>query len=63
MRHANDEDPSKGLWPAFMDEWNVTGASAPPIVKVQEQQERFFHGIHFRGIEEVLVDAGRSDKV
>ena len=60
--HAKDEDPSQ-LWLAFMDEWNVTGASAVPWEDVARQREKYFKGIQFRSIEELLEDAKTMDVV
>ena len=62
-KHANDEDPTKGLWLAYMDEWNVTGASAPPRERVEEQKQKYFKGIHFRGVKEALKDAEIMEKI
>lgn len=52
---SKDRDPSR-LWLAYMDEWNVTGVSAPPMEIVLRQREKFFQGVRFRGIKEVLRD-------
>ncbi|KAK7034502.1 hypothetical protein VNI00_012349 [Paramarasmius palmivorus] len=60
--HAQDEDPSL-LWKAFMDEWNVTGASAVPQDVALKQREKFFKGIKFRSIQELMEDALVADKV
>lgn len=46
---------------AYMDEWNITGASAVPIDKVVEQREWFFSGMRFRGIGEYMEDAFLND--
>lgn len=40
-----------------MDEWNITGASAVPWEKVLAQRRKYFEGIRFRTVEEVLQDA------
>ncbi|PKY01119.1 NAD(P)-binding protein [Aspergillus campestris IBT 28561] len=42
---------------AFMDEWNVMGASAVPIDRVLAQREKFFSDVEFRGVEVFLRDA------
>ncbi|OJJ35836.1 hypothetical protein ASPWEDRAFT_41077 [Aspergillus wentii DTO 134E9] len=46
---------------AYMDEWNITGASAVPIDKVVEQREWFFSDMRFRGIGEYMEDAFLND--
>ncbi|KAK7463121.1 hypothetical protein VKT23_007706 [Stygiomarasmius scandens] len=56
VTHANDQDPSL-LWKAFMDEWNVTGASAVPLEVALEQRNKYFEGIKFRSIQELMEDA------
>lgn len=61
-KHANDEDLSQ-LWVAYMDEWNVTGASAVPWGEVERQREKFFKGVKFRSIEELLEDSKTMDVV
>lgn len=50
---------------AYMDEWNISGASAVPMERVQEQRERFFPGIKFRGLRDFLHDAfsGQAGKM
>ncbi|KAL0062103.1 hypothetical protein AAF712_011030 [Marasmius tenuissimus] len=60
--HASDEDPSS-LWKAYMDEWNVTGASAVPWDIVMRQRERYFDGIGFRSIQQLMKDAEKCEKV
>ena len=40
-----------------MDEWNVLGASALPSAKVTEQREKYFKGVKFRTVKELLEDA------
>jgi hypothetical protein len=62
VKHANDEDPSQ-LWVAYMDEWNVTGASAVPWEEVARQREGYFKGIKFRSIEDLLEDSKTMDVV
>ncbi|KAL1740770.1 hypothetical protein HDZ31DRAFT_46842, partial [Schizophyllum fasciatum] len=57
--HKNDEDPS-ALWKAFMDEWNYTGASALPWDKVEAQRQKFFAGVKFRTVRELLEEAHAS---
>ncbi|PLN86490.1 NAD(P)-binding protein [Aspergillus taichungensis] len=42
---------------AFMDEWNVMGASAVPMDRVLAQREKFFSDVEFRDIETFLRDA------
>lgn len=61
-RHKDDEDPAQ-LWVAYMDEWNVTGASAVPWEVVERQREKYFKGIKFRGIGELLEDSKTMDVV
>ncbi|KAL1959572.1 hypothetical protein VTO42DRAFT_1607 [Malbranchea cinnamomea] len=39
-----------------MDEWNVTGASAVPWNEVLRQRQKYFQGIKFRSIAELLKD-------
>lgn len=50
---------------AYMDEWNVVGASAVPMDRVLEQRERFFSGVKFRELRELLEDAflGQSEQM
>ncbi|PLB54030.1 hypothetical protein P170DRAFT_431727 [Aspergillus steynii IBT 23096] len=50
---------------AYMDEWNVIGASAVPMDRVLEHRERFFSGVKFRGLRELLEDAfvGESEQM
>lgn len=40
-----------------MDEWNYSGASALPYDIVVDQRKRFFDGVHFRRIKELLNDS------
>ncbi|TPX19196.1 hypothetical protein DIZ76_016982 [Coccidioides immitis] len=54
-RDDSDDDPT-ALWQAYMDEWNITGASAVPMDMVMRQREKFFSGLKFRGIEDLLED-------
>jgi hypothetical protein len=54
--HKNDHDP-KELWLAYMDLWNALGAAGLPEKEVIIQKEKYFIGIHFRGIEELIHDA------
>jgi swainsonine biosynthesis oxidoreductase SwnR len=61
-KHAKDEDPTQ-LWLAYMDEWNVTGAACVPWDIVLRQRERYFKGLRFREIEELLEDAERMELV
>ncbi|KAF5368884.1 hypothetical protein D9758_003100 [Tetrapyrgos nigripes] len=61
-RHANDEDPSL-LWKTFMDEWNITGASAVPWDIVVAQREKYFEGIKFRSIRELMEDADSGSEM
>ncbi|KAK1148118.1 hypothetical protein N8T08_010757 [Aspergillus melleus] len=42
---------------AYMDEWNIMGASAVPMDRVQEQRKRFFSDVQFRGLRELLENA------
>ncbi|KAL0578228.1 hypothetical protein V5O48_003765 [Marasmius crinis-equi] len=56
VEHVNDEDPAL-LWKAFMDEWNVTGASAVPWDIVVRQRSQYFDGIEFRSIQQLMKDA------
>lgn len=46
-----------------MDEWNYSGASSLPYDTVVDQRKRFFEGIHFRGIKELLNDSKVKDIV
>ena len=43
-----------------MDEWNVTGASAVPWDEVVRQREKYFRGIKFRSIIELLNDREKA---
>ncbi|PGH15275.1 hypothetical protein AJ80_05628 [Polytolypa hystricis UAMH7299] len=49
-------DTSGLLKVSEMDEWNVAGASAVPWSEVERQREKFFKGIKFRAIRELLED-------
>jgi hypothetical protein len=60
--HLNDEDP-KQLWFDYMDLWNATGAAGLPKHKVKEQREKFFQGIHFTNIRELIKKANNSEIV
>ena len=40
-----------------MDEWNVTGASAVPLEVALKQRNKYFEGIKFRSIRELMEDA------
>ncbi|PLB36858.1 NAD(P)-binding protein [Aspergillus candidus] len=42
---------------AFMDEWNVTGASAVPMDRVLTQRDMFFSDVTFRDVGTFLKDA------
>lgn len=46
-----------------MDEWNITGASAVPWDLVLEQREKYFCGIKFRTVQELMEDAEKMEKV
>jgi len=59
-KHKTDEDP-KDLWLAYMDLWNANGASAVPKNRVEAQRKKYFKGIHFRGVEE-LIREGEANK-
>jgi hypothetical protein len=37
-----------------MDMWNATGAAGLPTYKVEAQKAKFFSGLHFRSIEDLL---------
>lgn len=43
-----------------MDEWNVTGACAVPWDEVVRQREKYFRGIKFRSIAELLKDGEKA---
>lgn len=60
--HSQDTDPAQ-LNLAYMDEWNVTGASAVPWELVLEQREKYFKGIRFRTVDEILKDAEVMERV
>ena len=60
--HLNDQDP-KQLWFDFMDLWNATGAAGLPTDKVLKQREKYFRGIHFTTIRELIEKAQRSETV
>ena len=62
VKYANDPS-SHILVKAYMDEWNYSGASAVPLDKVLDQRSRFFNGVHFRTIEELLNDAEKLEIV
>ncbi len=55
-KHKNDKDTSE-LWLAYMDLWNETGAACVPFDIVQAQRKKYFQGVHFRSIQELVRDA------
>lgn len=55
VEHKDDDDPTI-LWKAYMDEWNYSGASAVPWDRVVAQREKYFLGVKFRTVEELLED-------
>ncbi|MCJ1482586.1 hypothetical protein MMC06_002752 [Schaereria dolodes] len=60
--HANDDDPAL-LWTAFMDEWNITGASAPLRSEILRQRNKYFSNVKFRNSGKLLQIAGTTDRV
>lgn len=58
--HKNDKD-TKELWLAYMDLWNANGASGIPEDKKIQQREKYFQGIKFRTVEN-LIEEGKIKK-
>lgn len=44
-----------------MDEWNYSGASSPPLDKVLEQRTRYFSGLKFRTIRELMEEGEKAE--
>lgn len=51
------------LWIAEIEEWQVSGATACPVAKTQRQYEKFFAGMEFMSVEEMLRKAEVEGRV
>lgn len=51
---ADSAHPPQKLWLAYMDKWNAIGAAGLPSDKVQAHRQKFFEGLSFMTIADIV---------
>lgn len=59
-KHADDEDQTEMI-SASLDEWMISGGVAVPVEVTERHRKELFPDIHFRTIEEALLDSEKMD--
>ena len=59
--HTPTTPSTPSLDRAQLEEWMLAGASAPPQAKTLRQREKYFSGVEFVGLEELLRRAERVE--
>ena len=61
QKQIDDAESEEKVIAAQYDMWSISGAGFLPQEKLKSQQQKYFHGLKFRTVEEFLSDADKAD--